>query len=98
MEPGTSLQLSTFQKKGIKYAETIYHQIKGAGKRTARHHTGAEAGAGTPESPRRAQARRRRNSDYAVLDDIARALSLATRELEELAVSIAVLQRREVQG
>ncbi len=32
---------------------------------------------------------------YAVLDDIARGLSLATRDLEEAAMAVAVLQRRE---
>jgi hypothetical protein len=35
---------------------------------------------------------------YAVLDDIARGLSLATRDLEEAAMAVAVLQRREVHG
>jgi hypothetical protein len=35
---------------------------------------------------------------YAVLDDIARGLSLATRDLEEAAMAVAVLQRREAQS
>ncbi len=35
---------------------------------------------------------------YAVLDDIGRALSLAMRDLEEAAMAVAVLQRREAQS
>ncbi len=35
---------------------------------------------------------------YAVLDDIARGLSLAMRDLEEAAMAVAVLQRREAQN
>ncbi len=35
---------------------------------------------------------------YAVLDDIARGLSIAMRDLEEAAMAVAVLQRREVQN
>jgi hypothetical protein len=35
---------------------------------------------------------------YAVLDDIARGLSLAMRDLEEAAMAVAVLQRREAQS
>jgi hypothetical protein len=35
---------------------------------------------------------------YAVLDDIARGLSLATRDLEEAAMAVTVLQRREAQS
>jgi hypothetical protein len=33
-----------------------------------------------------------------VLDDIARGLSLAMRDLEEAAMAVAVLQRREAQS
>jgi hypothetical protein len=35
---------------------------------------------------------------YAVLDDIARGLSLAMRDLEDAAMAVAVLQRREAQS
>ncbi len=35
---------------------------------------------------------------YAVLDDIARGLSLAMRDLDEATIAVAVLQRREAQS
>ncbi len=35
---------------------------------------------------------------YAVLDDIARGLSIAMRDLDEATIAVAVLQRREAQN
>ncbi len=82
-------------------------QVDGHTSRKAAVHTRSMMAVHTPaqkleQARQRVRAALRLAADeapsYAVLDDIARGLSLATRDLEEAAMAVAVLQRREVQS
>lgn len=82
-------------------------QVDGHGLANVDVHTARKAAVRTPAQKLEEARQRVREAlklaadetpSYAVLDDIARGLSLATRDLEEAAMAVAVLQRREAQS
>ncbi len=96
-------QLATTQVDGHSLANVAVHNSTSVDGYTARKAAAVRTPAQKLETARqRVRAALRLAADetpsYAVLDDIARGLSLAMRDLEEAAMAVAVLQRREAQN
>ncbi len=96
-------QLATTQVDGHSLAN-----VDGNNPTSVDGHTARKAAAVRTPAQKLEQARQRVRSalcaanneqpSYAVLDDIARTLSVAVRDLEEAAMAVAVLQRREARS
>ena len=95
-------QLATTQVDGHSLANVAVHNSTSVDGHAARR-----AAVNTPlqkleQARQRVRAALRLAADeapsYAVLDDIARTLSVAVRDLEEAAMAVAVLQRRDAQS
>ncbi len=96
-------QLATTQVDGHSLANVDVHHSTSVDVHAARKAAAVRTPAQKLEQARqRVRAALRLAADeapsYAVLDDIGRALSLAMRDLEEAAMAVAVLQRREAQN
>jgi hypothetical protein len=96
-------QLATTQVDGHSLANVDVHNSTSVDVHTTRKAAAVRTPAQKLETARqRVRAALRLAADetpsYAVLDDIARGLSLAMRDLEEAAMAVAVLQRREAQS